>query len=296
MLLNTFSIFAIGKIIPKAIKPWLLKILVEAIKIEYLWHSRNARVNPAPIFILGNQKSGTSVVAALFGEMTGLSVTIDLMMEYFSNRQSYPIVANGKINFSKLIKRNKIDFSRDVIKEANLTPFYRELNKEFPQSHYIFVLRDPRDNIRSILNRVGISGDKSFLTNRDVKTIPRGWDIVLNNKWLEIENYNYIESLAMRWNKMVDVYSFNRSNMHLIRYEDFIKDKVKAIYNLVKILNLDPINDISDKIDIQYQPKGNSNVDWLMFYGEDNLKAIDNICGDRMKIYGYKKYFFKGLD
>ena len=279
----------VGKFIPAIVKPWLVKVLIGVQKLEIAWYSKKACLHPAPIFVLGNQKSGTSVVAALLGGMTGLSVSLDLTMEHLSTRQSYLRVASGEWHFSKLIERNRLDFSRNIIKEANLTPFYEDLCISFPKSRYVYVLRDPRDNIRSILNRVGIPGDLPCLDRRHLKNLPRGWDIVLDGTALGFEMHNYIESLATRWNLMVEVYLKNHANMFLMRYEDFLKDKAGEICRLAKELGLAPVNDVSDQLDIQYQPRGDRNVTWSSFFGKKNLEKIQHICGDYMKVFGYSK-------
>ena len=47
------------------------------------------------------------------------------------------------------------------------------------------------------------------------------------------------------------------------------------------------MNDISDKVDRQYQRRGDRNVSWPDFFGPDNLARIERICGDRMQRFGY---------
>jgi hypothetical protein len=75
--------------------------------------------------------------------------------------------------------------------------------------------------------------------------------------------------------------------MVLIRYEDFLEDKTGEIARLAERLGLARINDISDKVDTQYQPRGNRGIDWHTFFGEGNLKRIERICSDRMHLLGY---------
>jgi hypothetical protein len=258
-------------------------------KLQIEWYSRNVSVHASPIFILGNQKSGTSAIAALLGRITGLSVTIDLKKEYLSARQSYYRVLKGERDFQKLIERNRLDFSRDIIKEANLTLFFDEILAHFPESRFVFVLRDPRENIRSILNRLDIPGHLSSLNQEHKKKIPIGWSMVLNGSWLGLKGDNYIEMMAARWNLMSDVYLKNKGTMIMIRYEDFLKDKVGEISKLAKALAQVPVNDISDRVDIQYQPRGMHGVSWESFFGSENLSRIERICAKQMDFFGYKR-------
>jgi hypothetical protein len=263
------------------------KLVIICNIIVIKWKSRNVVINPCPIFVLGNQKSGTSIIAALLAEITELSLSLDLKIEYLSKRKSYPLVLNGEKNFSQLIERNKLDFSRDIIKEANLTIFFDNLKSHFPQSQYVFVLRNPKDNIRSILNRLDIPGDLSYLGSERKKEIPFGWQQILDGVWLESHGKNYIEVLSERWNFLADIYLKNTDKIILIRYEDFIVDKVGEITRLAKKLGLNPVIDISQMVDIQYQPKGNRNVNLESFFGQRNLMQIEQLCGDRMKLFQY---------
>ena len=93
--------------------------------------------------------------------------------------------------------------------------------------------------------------------------------------------------LAARWNLFTDIWLENKESMILVRYEDFQKDKIEEISNLSKVLGLKDINDISSKINIQYQPKGNQEISWDKFFGLDNLASIERLCSERMKLVGY---------
>ena len=45
--------------------------------------------------------------------------------------------------------------------------------------------------------------------------------------------------------------------------------------------------DISNYVNIQYQPKGNSEIDLIDFFGEENYSQIDNMCKANMNKLGY---------
>lgn len=249
-----------------------------------------SRIHPAPVIVLGNQKTGTSAIVGLLSQATGKSVTID-MFQYLqgSFRES---LLNKELAFGDFIRQNKFYFSTELIKEPSLTFFYDELRDFFPKAKFIMVMRDPRDNIRSILNRLGIPGNLQELDAASLEKLQpvkrKGWKMMLEGGWPPVAGNNYIENLAYRWNLAGDIYTNNKDNMVLIRYEDFIKDKVGAIANLAREVGLDPVHDITDKVDVQYQPRGDRNVKWLDFFGAENLDRIEAICGDRMKLFGYE--------
>ncbi len=277
----------IGAYTPDSVKPLAVSVLnIFKIAAQNIYGLKSS-IRNSPVFILGNQKAGTSIVAALVGQATGCSTTLDLVREYLSDGKIYLKLKHGHINLEHLIQRNRLDFSREIIKEANLTPFYGDLISRFPESKYVFIIRNPFDNIRSQLNRLNLPGNLQYLSAEDIKKVKKSWRLLLDGSWLGLNGVNYIGMLAERWKYIADIYLNHKENMILIKYEDFLKCKQETIYDLAKKLNLYPKHDISDKINIQYQPKGNSNVNLTVFYGSRNIQLIENICYKNMKLLGY---------
>lgn len=247
--------------------------------------SWTASVNPRPVIGLGNAKSGTTVVAALLAEHTGLSVTLDLRGIYL------PMLTrlhSGEVRFEEFVERNRLEFSRDIIKEPNLTLLYSDVRRVFPRARSFIVVRDPRDNIRSILNRLRIPGNLEHLDLDRVPTLTPEWRLGLDASWLGVRGRNYIEMMAGRWNLAADVYLNHAGEMRLVRYEDFLGGKVAAIQALAADLELSGVHDIASKVDVQYQPRGDRRVSWLEFFGRDNLRRIDDICAGRMARLCYR--------
>ncbi len=243
------------------------------------------QVNTNPILVLGNEKSGTTAIAALLGYSSGLSVSLDIpRLEDLALKNR---LFTGKMSPLELVLNNRLDFSRDIVKEPILTFFLPELIHLFPRSKIIFVVRDPRENIRSILDRCGIPGDRDNLGEEEVRHVILGWRRVLEGEWIG-EGECYIEILASRWNVATDQYFQNQERLILVKYEDFIKNKVGEIARLTKKLNLASKKDIVRRVDFQYQGRGqNRGISWYEFFGETNLAKIEGICGSRMKRFGY---------
>jgi hypothetical protein len=242
-------------------------------------------IHAQPIFILGNQRSGTTAIAALLAQMTGLSVTLDLPRE--DAGAIYPQIRTGQVPFEQLIQAERIGFSRDIIKEPHLTVFYGELARRFPQARFVFIVRDPRETIRSILNRLDLPGHLAQLPfTSDSKTMRR-WRLVLENQWLGLNGSTYIEQLAARWAYMANVYLTHQQQMMLIRYEEFLRDKVGAITRLAQQLGLPSHYDIRDTVDVQYQRRGDHSASWEAFFGPENLRKIEAICRNPMARLGY---------
>lgn len=251
--------------------------------------NRLVRVHERPIFVLGNQKSGTTAIAALLARLTGLDATLDLRRQ--NHRPTYPLVVQGEMRFERFVAHHRWDFSRPIVKEPNLTLFYAELVRAFPSARFAYVLRDPRDNIRSILNAVGVPGDLPHL-DRDpagphlAKNTP-GWRLVLDARALGIPGEHYIEHLAERWCRCVDVYLRHPNDMILCRYEAFLADKAGEIAALAGALECTAVQDISGDLDTAFQPRGDQHVAWGEFFGAENLAMIEHVCADRMRALGY---------
>jgi hypothetical protein len=245
-----------------------------------------ARVHPKPVFILGNQKSGTSAIAGLLSEATGLPVTLDFMAEI--EVPLYPQVLRGELTFRDFARHHKVCFSRPLIKEPNITLLYDHLYSYFPNAQFVFVVRDPRDNIRSILDRLQLPGNLPQLTKQQRTTLSPAWGLILDTAWLGFPDGNYVEMLATRWNIMADILLAHSKRMVMVRYEDFVRDKPGAISRLAAQLGMHAPDDISLKMNVQFQPQGrNKDLDWQTFFGEDNLHRIEQRCAPRMQQLRY---------
>lgn len=239
-------------------------------------------INKSAIVVLGNQKSGTSVVAWLLAEYGGLSKTIDIPESWWPTLRS---LISGELDWATFANRYKHRFASDLVKEPNFTFLYPQLRELHSQGSFVFVIRDPRDNIRSLLNRLGLPGDQEHV---DWTCVSETWRHIFDAGLWELDAEQYIEILAARWNRATDVYLEHPDDMVLVRYEDFIADKVGVIQSLAQQLGLSQVKDIADKVDIQYQRRGNREVSWEEFFGPENLARIERICGSRMAKLGYK--------
>ena len=246
--------------------------------------TRFATINYTPIIVLGNQKSGTSVIAHLLADYGGLSKTIDIPPLWRSNTLK---ILSGEVPFREVVVKHRYYFSTGLIKEPYMTFFIEQVFEVFPEARYVFVVRDPRDNIRSILNRMDIPGDINAFSNL-TRNLRFGYRIMLNTEvWGINKTKNLVEILAHRWNKAGDSYLLHQDRMIMAKYEDFLADKNGFIEGLAQKLTIKKKFDITDNLDIQYQPRGNRFVSWEDFFGEQNLTNIETICGERMKSFGY---------
>src|SRR5207248_837710 len=147
----------------------------------------------------------------------------------------------------------------------------------------------PRDNIRSVLNRVHLPGNTTAVHPRHWDTIENGetWRMIVEGRLPIVPGQNYIEKLAHRWTLGAKLFHKHQDKVQLIRYEDFSKDKAGSIYGLSVAVGLKPIHRIDEFVDEQFQPRGDRDVRWNNFFGEHNLKQIEAICATEMRQFSY---------
>jgi len=248
-------------------------------KINFLFDLKNTE-----IIVLGNQKSGTTAITKLLGLNIGKNTLLDSPLLWEPNLSK---IAVGDISLKNIITKNKYYFGRSIIKEPNLTFFYDKLKSIYPSSvKFIFIVRDPRDNIRSLLNRIKVPGNLDTI-ERYTQHFTNHEKVLFDKKIINYSSDHYIEQLAERWVTAVNIFLNAPEKFVLVKYEDFNKDKVNYINQLSKKMGYQIKNDISSKVNIQYQPKGNQNISWKDFFGIKNLKKIQDTCGLQMKKLGY---------
>ena len=236
------------------------------------------RVNERPVVVLGNQKAGTSAIAALLARATGGSYDIDVAG--FRNPE-YAALHSGRADLRDLVERRaRIEFSKDVVKEPNLTFLYPQLRAAFPEARYVVIVRDPFHNIRSTLNRLALPGDLARLSPKQLAGMSDIWRAILLNEWVgdpAREDLNYVGRSAERWQRAADVHLDHPDETTLIRYEDFVADKVGAIHRLAGELGLAVTADIAARVDVQFQPRGKRATDLRAFFGA-NYEVIAREC------------------
>ena len=234
--------------------------------------------------VLGKERSGTTAIAALLAEHTGRSVTLDVPPLW--GRVALGVAA-GEVDFREFVRRNAHAFSREIIKDPSMTFFYETVREVFPRADYLMIVRDPRTNIRSVLNRVGVPGDAETLPSRPDPDLDPAWQLAFDGRALGLEGDTYIEVAAARWNQAADAYLEHSEEMTLLRYEDFVADKAAVIARLAREFGLQPAVDIAANVDRQYQAAGDSATDLHTFFGDRNLRRIETICAARMERLGY---------
>lgn len=243
---------------------------------------------PERVFVLGNQKSGTTAIAALLAECAGETFFSDVL---YTNKVKLKDLLDGTPSVEELAASHPESFEAAVVKDNDFTFLYPGLARTFPRAGFVFIVRDPRQNIRSILNRLDLPGDLPDLSveqyARLEKKLP-GWHTILTGSSFGSSTGHYVDVLADRWVRANQVYLDAADRMTLVRYEDFDAAKRPVIERLARELGFSVANDISASQDRQYQRKGDRSITPEAFFGEENLKRVERRCAPLMPSFGYE--------
>lgn len=248
------------------------------------------RLPERPVLVGGSPKSGTTAIAMLLGVATETAVASDPFHRLDQRGIDFrDRLFTGRLPIGRLIDDHPDVFAAGIIKDPNFAFFIGPLLECFPHSRFVFIARDPRSNIRSILNRLAIPGDAGQdRVDAMLRELPEGWRRVLTGRTPDVAGSDFIERMAHRWNAAVDVYRSYVDRVRLVSYEEFNRDKENVIASLAADVGLELKRPLGAAADRQFQPRGDREVEWAEFFGERNLARIERICADRMRSLGYE--------
>lgn len=240
-------------------------------------------LNKSPIIIYGNQKSGTSAIASLLGIATQKNFQIDFFYKIGLYEKK---MLSKEADMKNCIERFPLYFSKNIIKEPELVLFLNQLENIFLSGKFIHIVRNPFDNIKSILNRLDISpeqAEKISKLSSNIDPYAPLWDLIMFNS----EGRNLFEMLIDKWVfTSMQTRCLKKVSPNVIKYEDFISNKLKFINDLCITLNLEVKKDISPFLDVSFQRKG-TNVARENFFQPHHIDLIYKKCGSEMLRYDY---------
>jgi hypothetical protein len=244
------------------------------------------RPHPNPLIVLGNQKSGTTAISGLLARLTGLPFAFDDLGRLLPDYEK--ALLTGTVPLETYMARNQRFFSRPIYKEPTFTFLFQDLRRAIPGARFLFVIRDPRDNIRSILNRLGLPGDLNALPGELRSRMRRNWRHVLDPGLNDTRETHPVGVLAARWRRAAEVHLRHHDEMKLVRYEDFCARKLETLKEVSAAFGLPVDTPNGEWLDEQYQPRGKDRGGlWIDFFGPENLERIDRVCGPTLTEFGY---------
>ena len=246
------------------------------------------RGNPKAVKVVvsGMPKSGTTAILKLLGDATGMKTCNDpffhLDKRQVTFRQS---LFEGDVQLSELVREYPDIFDGAIIKDPNFPLLQHQLRSTFINARVVHLVRNPFDNIRSILDRLGMdgSGDDKQIEQRQLRGT---WRNVLEGQYPTIVGENHIERLANRW--LVSVNQIPQQGM-VVLYEAFRQNKQVYIEDIAIKLHLPVTNNIADKVNVQFQPGGRKkHLSAEEFFTESAYNTIKDITAGARSRFGYE--------
>lgn len=221
---------------------------------------RSGQSNPPRLFVLGNQKSGTTVVADACARLLDETCQQDFPLERF--HPTYHLISpRSRFYIDTVIERNLRCFTRGVVKEPGLTAHFQPLRVRYPTASFLFVVRDPIENIRSVLDRLGLVGPDGIVP----QPVAYPWLSICFNLDLGEEMPSHLDldemvaRMARRWTYLVSIArrACEAGQAQLVRYEDFVRQPGPVLQQALEASGLiDVPVGVEDLLGRQHQHRG----------------------------------------
>jgi len=267
-------------------------------------------LNLTPFFILGCQRSGTTLVRLILESHSKISC--------FDEPDCYKLLQN----YQTLIQKDKkiLGFKTPVITEQMNWPFFSDasldfiIENKFQDAPKIFLIRDVRDTISSM--KTLKQGSTTWYQIWPQKSI-NFWKFTIPDfktkyskdlKKISTSKNKLLASASFYWKYKTDsIFEYEKNTSTVIRvlYEDLVNNKKNSIKKIIEFLNLDWEDDLlhhekkkhklTDKKGITV---GNTNTKLPIFnksvgryqkdFSSSEIDEIWNISGDLMEKLGFK--------
>lgn len=227
-------------------------------------------------FIVGCPRSGTTLQTILLdcfpGCRTG-KIELGIMPKLLSNfnhfKEDYVTKALGDNCYRNFIRSAVYSFfdKEEVffIKDLANTFFIKEIKEIFPESKFLYMLRNPFDVIRSMLD-------------------------AFQNKQSGVWPSNVIDA-ANLWNRYLDI-NYDLIDL-IVRYEDLTSNPVATMKKIFDCLGMSftdqVIHDVVQDVAKSYGPIPKKKSIHSLLYNKKDKQIITNICDYNIKKFNYLK-------
>ena len=240
------------------------------------------------VVVLGHQKSGTTAIAALLARMAGKGYSNDPLyrVDWGGGSAAEAVMANPE-SLTDLVRSRRRMFCRPFLKDPDLSFIIPACRRTFDRARFVFVVRDPRDTVRSIADRLGLTA-RDLLCPADASKLPnRHWSLILAGCLPEVRGNSIAEAIAMRWRIAVRHFYDNSDGIVLLRYEDFLADRIGSLARCLGDLGIKQRQDITPWLETRYQPKGDASMGLQDRLGNECVRFIEEICSVELHKMGY---------
>lgn len=227
------------------------------------------------VCVIGCERSGTSAVSRLLSVGSGYSLLDDPPESWYS----YPVIywQGHGLSLKLWWKLRKYH----IVKVPGFATILPYLKKRFVGNFTaLYCIRDPRDVVASVLERLEQGGYSPLFT-----------DVT----WLGIQVADRVEAISWRWRKYLECalhYRRRGGKVVFIKYEDFCHDRLGALLKCAERLN---ISFHSSKVRPLLETQFGKNWDktirgagrWQNDLDEFDVQKTTGICGDLMRAWDY---------
>lgn len=254
-------------------------------------HEAVKTANTKPVFILSTGRTGTNYLAKFFDSApntTGVhepkpSRRLKMwsnarLAEHVSDKQMADVIIKFRQN-----KIRSINDGYYIESNPFLVGFAPVLDKVFPNSHTVQVVRDPREYVRSAINHGATKGLKKLLN----KHLPY-WHLKIDPSYKIHDPVDPVQRFSIYWlciNEFLINACENKENYHLVKFEDLFGADKRNLEGLAKDMGVEVQN-----IDTTPANKSRYKVaeSWHEWSREDCV-ILHRICSPLMQKLGYGK-------
>lgn len=227
------------------------------------------RPNAAPLWVFGIQKAGTSVFVRALAEATGRTHLLDTPVLWDTWKEEMSGERLGQI-----LNRHPVTFSPEIIKEPTLTFYPDAALQHTTRKRHVLLIRDPAQNIRSHLDRMGIAGNAQTGPSSGIRPA-----------YVEYFNSTGLPpalAMAHRWLKAHAHECWFDDAIAVFEYERFVDNPDGHISAATRHLGWTAPHPIDSMMQQQHQPAGaNRNQDLETFFGTEILSGIRELTEEQ---------------
>lgn len=260
-----------------------------------------------PFFIVSSGRSGTQMLEKLLGSYSN----VEMYHEYCCNdvqplgvKYTLGIIdINDALLILEKLHGKSINLSDKEFwgdSSNKLSWLIPVLNKLFPNSKFIHLIRDGRKVVSSFYNKLGdecyddVSTEilQNWIDNPTVNTEPPPekkywWNVAKPNSNKKFRNYNQFQRICYHWksvNKVIDydLRDIEKNRKISIKLEELVTDESK-LKQLIKFIGLSYNKELFDKLKRPH----NVNVPKNFNLTEVQYKQFYEICIETMVKFGY---------
>jgi hypothetical protein len=221
---------------PRAGSTLLFELLAQAKDLWTIGGESHAVIEGIPQFCPGYQDSISNVLTENDGDEYSISLLKQNFQKALINRkkQSYSLQADGVIRFLEKTPKNSLRI--------------RFLNKVFPDAKFIYLVRDPKENISSILDAWN---SKSFITYPNLPEFKDRWSLILLPNWPDLKNKSNAEIATWQWkvcNETIlnELKEIPNERWQVVNYQDLILNPDKVITKTCEFIGVEKDQYLTD--------------------------------------------------